>query len=452
LTYAVSDLDSYGPGKLSEFLREVALDIVGGRSAFRPLTSIFASLSHGVDGLRNAYVLLESELSNETAATLKDHLAAEVLTSLPESAALFSSTLKYWTDLSANTKAMASTTYREAASRALAHLGPPVVFRCLREPDERNELALRAVKALSLDSLLDYLNVEPDAFATALEHQPGLLALPELWSSSSRVRRIALSWIRDNSSAVELALPSLLRADSGDFADEIRRQVGSHAILGVLLQLATADQCEDFGFADHRWIAAAIEDKNKVASVLAETRGLHRKPLIAIARAVSPDVVPNDYGEDPWLTAVKSTPGTASPKGEIFLKAFLFARALGYRSRNQAELFVMSFQDLHTAALQSAIPDDAWKLFSQRLPNSYYKTWDRAESLRRAVVDAFVGRRLNTFSFSNLSGDELFEDLVQIAASTYSGRRYLSTVKLYLGGDTTLSKQMTLERALEQDS
>lgn len=452
LKCALDDIRSSSGESLSLFLREVGLDIVGGRAAFKPLASIYAALTmHNADGVRQAYSIVQSEFANESAARLRDAVARGLLATLPQSATMLPTVLDHWNDLSAETREILLSAHLDEASKALANLGAPIVFQYLSEQDERNLLAAHAIRLLTQEALLEYLNDEPAAFADTLQHHPGLLSHPSLWRSSSKVRRVALNWIRANPSTVEVALPSLIKSDSGDFAEEISRQVSTEAILAVLLDNTKQQGKENFEFADSRWIDVATHNRDVVAKALVESRGYDRKCLIALAHAVPPDAVPNDYGDDPWITAVQSTEGTTSFDGDIYLRSYLFARGLGYRSRNQGELLLFSFHDLHSAALRSAIPKESWNLFKQRLPTSLFETWDRAESLRRAVVAAFVDRRLHTFSFLSLADDEVFAQLVNIAASTYYGRKYLKMVNANSESSVPTEKLAILNRAVFDD-
>ena len=59
-------------------------------------------------------------------------------------------------------------------------------------------------------------------------------------------------------------------------------------------------------------------------------------PLLEyLARVVSPDYVPNDFGDDPWLIAFRRMAGSDITP---YLASFLLARAFGRRTRNCADL------------------------------------------------------------------------------------------------------------------
>lgn len=452
LNSAIQDLENFGSTRgLASFLREVGMDVEGGRSAFKPLATIYSLLNAGTaTGVIDASRLAD-EFGAEAAVKLKDVVAAQIVRRLPDSAEAFPFIMKSWSTLSQATRVGMATTYLKQTVDALGKLGCNTVFAFLREQDERHTLALHAVRNLDVESLLQYLNEDPDAFGVALQHQPGLLAMPSLWNSSSRVRRIAVDWIRKNPSGVAVALPFLIKTESGDFATEIVRQVGPAAILDVLVSTAESEHREEFDFCDARWIDAATSNRNTLAKLLAEQRPLTRKSLVAFARSLPPDMVPNDYGDDPWVTAVHASSGEASQRGTLYLLAYLFVRALGYASRNQAELLRLSFQQLHEAAVASAIPEDAWELFRHRVSASLFENWDRAETLRVVVVNTFVDRRLDTNAFLDLCDEPLFGQLTTIASATYWGHSYLKAVRRSADNSVSLSKRDWINRALSND-
>lgn len=450
---ALDDLQTAKRDRLSRYLRDVAVDIAGGRAAFKPLTSIYLSLSkHDLPAMDRAYEIIDSSFANEPAATLKDKVAAGVLAALPETKPLLVRVLQDWDSLSPTTRSSVALQNLGIASQVLANLGVREVFDYLGKDDERRQLGLAAIKLLPLSALVEYVNDDPAAFLAALEHQPALLAEPALWNAGSRVRHLALDWIRKSPTSVSDALPLVVRGESGDFADEISRHVGNETIWRLLLAIAQKEQRERFDFCHPKWVDTATRDKDLIAQALSHDR-FERRTLVAVARAISPDDVPNFYGEDPWFTAYCSSSGGASESGDTYLKAFLFARALGYRSRNQAELLSSTFEDLHTAALKSSIPDDAWQLFRYRMPSELFNGWDRADALRQTVVATFVDRRLWGNSFVALGNGSLFSQLAQIAAGSYSGRRYLRAVKQLGGGITDFpnEKYEAVERALAGD-
>jgi len=59
--------------------------------------------------------------------------------------------------------------------------------------------------------------------------------------------------------------------------------------------------------------------------------------------------VPEEAGEDPWVTAVHYSKVTSDVEGEDMLAALLFCRGMGWRSRSAGRLLFLSVQRLSKA-------------------------------------------------------------------------------------------------------
>ena len=110
--------------------------------------------------------------------------------------------------------------------------------------------------------------------------------------------------------------------------------------------------------------------------------------------------------------------------------SLILARALGNRSRNQAELAAFGFDTFYRAAAASQLEDEAWQLLDRRLPSSmFWFEWDRCRRLRSGVVNTFIDGKLSPLAFGGLtSDDDLFRALVDEAGRSSGGRRYLRRV------------------------
>ncbi len=80
--------------------------------------------------------------------------------------------------------------------------------------------------------------------------------------------------------------------------------------------------------------------------------------------------------------------------------------------------------------------DNAWRVAKPRLPTgSIWREWDQCEKLRHAVVDSFIDRRLPPIEFGTVvDNGKLWEELVDLAAHSLAGRRYLDKVRSALRG------------------
>jgi hypothetical protein len=159
--------------------------------------------------------------------------------------------------------------------------------------------------------------------------------------------------------------------------------------------------------------------------------------LVAIAKSTSPDALPNDYGDDPWLRVLASSTPT-SAEMDTYLASYLLARSLGRRSRNPAELVQYGFDAAYSALSKEQLPEHTWHLLEDRLPWVLpFLSWDRCLRVRNAIAALFVDRSLPPAVFARVSEDDTyFAHLVNAVGRTYRGTDYLNRVRIELRTET----------------
>lgn len=179
------------------------------------------------------------------------------------------------------------------------------------------------------------------------------------------------------------------------------------------------------------WVQAISYRQNDLAERMADGRLLHRPLLLVLAQFLDPDAIPNSVGVDPWVAAVERTSSSDDVPAEDLLAAFLFSRARGGQSKSAGRLFLLSVQRLHDAMASGRLSSEAWDIAKQRLPyGSVWRDWDQCEKLRHAVVDDFINRELSPIEFGTVVDDDrLWKDLVDLAADSWRGGRYLKKVR-----------------------
>ena len=196
------------------------------------------------------------------------------------------------------------------------------------------------------------------------------------------------------------------------------------------------------------WVRTIARQTDDLAEGLAAGTIWHRPLLFALAEVLDPDAVPNSIGTDPWVTAVERSKTSGDVHGEDLLAAWLFTRARGWRSRSAGRLFFLSVQRLHEAMASGRLTEDVWRVAKPRLPNgSIWRDWDQCEKLRHAVVDSFIDRDLPWIEFGTVVNDgKLWKELVDLAADTSRGRRYLDKVRsaLRCGGEAWWAERARL--------
>lgn len=232
-----------------------------------------------------------------------------------------------------------------------------------------------------------------------------------------------------------------------DLPEKLGPILPARDIFDAIIRKLDYEKKESASNIESKWLEFAMRDQDFFAQCLASGSVRSRATLVSLARSSDPLAVPNEFGEDPWYIAIRSATGPISIEGLLFVAAYLFSRALGRQSKNAAELLVISFDDLHTAALNSALTDEVIGLLHHRLPDGGWWNWDMGRRLREAVVDAFAERLLAPSRFIQLTDrEDLMEQLIEMARWRGNGYRYtkelhsLVSPKRYSGSGLRLSE------------
>lgn len=305
---------------------------------------------------------------------------------------------------------------------------------------ERQEYATRpplqkaleaALSGADPEELVDVLEVVPGAAAAVLPSRPDVLEHTSFW----RINTIdALGLIRsldiDQHHAARI-VSALMEASRDDCSRMVVDCFGINPVVDALSKLDAVGIRSRMG-----WVRAIARRTNDLAERMADGGLSHRPLLFVLAKILDPDAVPNSVGTDPWVVAVERTTTTEDVSAEDLLAAFLFNRARGRRSRSAGRLFFLSVQRLHEAMAFERLSSEAWRIAKQRLPyGSVWRDWDQCEKLRHAVVDDFIDRELPPIEFGTVVSDgNLWRELVNLAADSWRGRRYLDKVRSALRG------------------
>lgn len=278
-----------------------------------------------------------------------------------------------------------------------------------------------AVQEMQPEQIIAGLQANGDIAADIADRRPDLLMQSGFW----RIQEV------DDSLAERIPARD---AGSAAFALLAAGRVGPAAvIIGRVdpAELVRALQSEDVDpNVAWAWLTAFCRDRNRIAAALASGAIAHRWIVIAIARLTQPDEVPNTYGEDPWLIALRAASGTLKQSDEDFLAAFLLARALGWESRSQAELLRYSYSRVYKAFEERRFSNEVEKLATWRLKPGGWFDWDNCSRLRETVAGRFVDYDLDPETFGRLTDDgQLAISLIDEAAHTSRGRRYLYRVR-----------------------
>jgi hypothetical protein len=445
---AVSDLSDGADGDLRQFLRAAGSD-VSGREAFVPLASLhalskqFASVPEAVE---QAISLLENSIPDSQGHAARA-LIARVAAAAPYNLGLpaLQFVVRHF-DLIEEDDAAA---YAENIGKALWMNHPEIVIELLSDDSQRRQIAKRGLASLPLPVLLQGAAVVPQHRQALFDARPDLGTEPAYWSLPDAWSAVSLQRAAEHADLVPAIIAAMVRSDQPSIY-EACRAFGNEKVLRALVRLLGDGEAELLRGATKAWLSEAASDRNAVARCLCDENIARTSTLEALARAVTPDSVPNEFGDDPWLIGLRRTEKLDN-RPALYLPSFLLARALGRRTRNCADLIQIAFDSVYTATERSVLPDDAWRLLDDRLYRSFFwASWDRCERIRQSVVALFVNKSFDPKSFITItSRNDVFELLVEIAASSYSGQSYLKLVHGRLSHDGNHHERLrTIRRAV----
>ncbi|WP_264658789.1 GAP1-N1 domain-containing protein [Azospirillum canadense] len=430
LDTAVEDLLHPRPHGLRQFLRQIGGDVAGGRAAFPSLcllSGLIDRIGSEPRALEDAIAILQDDLGASQARAAR---SAVTVAALPEAERLSEAALDYLLDNLVSLDVEAVQTSTRPLARALLLRRPHTLADMLGSDGAVANVARQALGRASSEELLTGLRSAPELVNPILSSRPEITSEPAFWASGLGVADEALGVLR-RSERGQQVLAAMIEAGRSDLAEQAVATFGDGEVLAAVVSAMRAGRLE--GGNGERWFRAAAQ-MGAVTYLFAQEERLPRQLLLLVARAFGPDDLPNDYGEDPWLTAARHAVGSVPDRDEVHLRAYLLARSFGRRSRNQAELAQMGFEVTHAAAATDRVADESWRWLDPRLPRSmFWFEWDRCQRLRAGVVNLFVERQLAPELFGHLVRDDrLFGLIAEQAARTSGGRAYLKDVRMAL--------------------
>lgn len=420
----VVDLEGGEPTQLREFLRRTGGDVEGGRQAMLPLcrmySALFAEDRPDLSSAVSALATLDA-FGSRQARSVRMLLARRAVEEVDEFDDVL---LEFVVDFLEQTAGQGDPAIAaDRIAMKLWHQSPDRFFDALDAGGVIGRGAMEALSAIATDELVKGLTSAPHLVARVAKHRPDILSRTEFWLIETA--DIDLLDHIDADQAERVA-PALLEAGVVAAAPLIVAKIKPEP-LATILAAAIGRPALD------AWLRALAVRSDIAAGVLASGRISDRATVIRLARMSEPDDVPNDYGEDPWLIAVRAASKGVGQPDEDFLSAFLISRALGRRSRSQAELIRIAYTTVYRALEQSRMPRDAERLVTGRLDWGGWFGWDNCSRLRETVVDAFIDRHLDPETFGRLTDDgALAISLIDEAARSGRGKRYLAEVRRQL--------------------
>lgn len=421
LEQLVSDLSGRDDTQIRDFLRRTGGDVDGGRRAMLPLCRLHASLfSGGGADLSAAVAALGAldSLGRRQARSVRMLIARSAIDKVDD---VDDDVFDFVVDtLELGLRPNEEPAAADRIGAALWRRSPMRFQEAINTGGAIGAASFHALPSLSTDDLLSGVRDHPSLAPWIGRARPELLERSDFWEIAGIDDSIAA-----DIDGVDTALVAAALLAAGRYGPA-HKMIAQADVEG--LAAALAGRAPDAVL--NAWLKALVANPDKAAGVLASGKISYRSAICSMARFAAPDALPNDYGEDPWLIALRSAPKPLGQVDEDFLAAFTMTRALGTRSRSQAQLMRFAYTTLYRAFQNDRLPADVNLMATSRLDWGGWLTWDNCSRLRETVVRRFVDRSLDPETFGRLSDDgPLSLALIDEAARTGSGRRFLGEVR-----------------------
>jgi hypothetical protein len=323
---------------------------------------------------------------------------------------------------------------------------PPAIFGAIKDlwlqrAGQILEIAERAEKKHSsyAEELLDRLSAiaEPESFLGLAQEfpnvrdrlvraNPGLLNSPDVITLSEHELNELLPFITEDHDLVARVLNRFVYFDS---VAAVTFFAGRHLDLTRDSVFAALLKDED---VPKVWTAAIREESHTlVADLLARASSTRALGILVnwIGLNVADGLV---VSATQWAEAVRNAQDDVDGPTRQRLLTYLLALALARPEPGCEPLFEIAFDTTHSDIAASRLPNEALNVLARKLPDvGWWDQWDICLRLRLGVAHAYVNQSLDPESFLRLTKNEDIRGrLINIAADTKSGRRYLRRLSL----------------------
>ena len=427
-----------------EVLRLLGTEVLGGREAMRAICELQATLAQrGPTAVVDAIALVTAPATLSGSKAAKEMVATHALS---RADVLNDSELQYVVDNLDLVEEGELVGHGWKLAGHLLEVAPGTLIELVEDERPAVKAAMRAtLEVLDAALLVDNLMPGTHWWPPLLSIRPDLAEMSEFW------RRTQARASEVQQAGVELYAVNQLAAAIQGLHDEvsiesIARAFGPDAVLTCIQQFMS-----DAGDSTElrKWITEACRQPSAVATFLAHASTLNPRLVACISAELAPDVVPNDYGVDPWLTALTAVNQQAGQL-PIELLVYGFQRAMSWRSRSVGPLLRLTFESLHAAATAGVLASSNWQHLRDSLP------WvrpadagDVALRLRHGLVKRCVDTQVAPEDYVALaSTDGLFAMILDATWEHWGGKRYLKWVE-EVTGDSVDPRQRSRSRVVK---
>lgn len=422
LREALNDLAWPDKSGLRTFLRQLGADISFGREGFPFLCRLHKLLTQEIDSassVAEAIRLFESQFSSGQGRAARNAIIRALLTNvhLLDDVA-FEFLLSNFDSVLTNSDESEVQRLGEELWKAEPHLLAQIFSR----PDAASrELVEKTIARLPLENLAKQVGAVPSLFELIIRTRPDIVGEHNFWTDLGKPAIAALNHAGRDKATSLAAAKALVEARRYDLADYAFEILGDSAVGAAVLSAP-------YSMVDDIWFAPLSRRPKTVLKLLCSNTQFQRHSLVLLAAHMRVNEVPDVSDRDPWFAAWLNGTGDVVRTDQSFFFAYLMARALSGNQHAAVEVMVHTFHFLHAALEQNEVSQSAWAVLEWRLPYGVYQN-DSCVRLRAGVVWRFIYHTLSAESFLQLTPDDnLFVSLVESAAASSRGRRYLKLV------------------------
>ncbi len=385
---------------LRPFLRKIGGDVPIGRAAMIPLCQLHDALEAAGRNERSYSAALDAFdlLGSGQARAARSIVLERALADIEE---LDDRTFEFVCESMIEDEVILDPKSASRVGRALWRRSPTDFAAALADEGPLGQAVNTAVASMSVEALIEGIVAEPMIAGRLVPIRADLMISSHFWKASLPEVGAMLQLVDSHNE--EAVLQAVVASGRTDVASATVQRFGSARTLVAIGQTSAVRTSRS-----SEWINWITRDPQALGSPLSSGQ-LSRELVTVLSQRMDPDVVPNDYGADPWLTAAHAEGNVGSSEERRFA-AFLMVRALGGRSRSTAELLRISFDRVHSSLGDGSMPYEGWQLIERRLSwPVLWGEWDKCGRVREAVTARFVDHDLSPEIFGRLT--ELWPNL-----------------------------------------
>jgi GTPase-associated protein 1, N-terminal domain type 1 len=422
----VEDLLDPDVDGLRQFLRESGVELSEGRSAMRPLCTVFGFVRGRTTDAEAALAALD-QLDRSRASTARRRVVGRLAQDIEAAdAPSFRMVIDEIRTDEGFDESLATRVGAELWRRQ-----PASFVGALVEPDFLSPATNAALARMDMGELMLGISRDPETAPEIAKHRRDLLVTEEFWKIPGIDIERTVTSCEDRSERVV----SSLMSSYASVQPSTIRQFQARTIIGALEKVGRElgrDRVEP-------WLQVLRDHTQDLIGALRNRELKFAPSMSRLAHALDPDDVFCDERGDPWFDALSEMVGELTAEEDAYLCAFLLARGLGRQSSDPAALMRLSLGKVHRALAGGQMPPDGWRMLRNQLPFVMpWQEWDRCWRVRSAVGEKFVDRNLGTLDFVNVVDDpELWRQLASDASHVWGGWKYLKQVQRRLEADGT---------------